>query len=41
MENDQTLPEHLARDPEAGMAALMQCYTSTVWSVAAGHLRNP
>ena len=41
MENDQTLLEHLARYPEAGLAALMQRYTGLVWSVAAGYLGNP
>ena len=41
MENDQTLLEQLARDPEAGMAALMQRYTGLVWSAAARYLGNP
>ena len=41
MENDQTLLEHLARDPEEGMAELMQRYTGLVWSAASGYLRDP
>ena len=41
MENDQTLLEHLARDPEEGMAELMQRYTGLVWSAAAEYLGDP
>lgn len=41
METDRALLEGLARDPETGLAALMQCYAGLVWSVAAKYLENP
>lgn len=41
METDRALLAGLDKDPETGLAALMQCYTGLVWPVAAGYLENP
>ena len=41
METDRALLAGLDKDPETDLAALMECYTSLVWSVAAGYLENP
>ena len=41
METERALLEGLAKDPETGLAALMQRYTGLVWSVAAGYLGDP